>query len=89
MGELKKPKDFLETFGAKPWALSAGLGLGQTPDREVEPWMVDFIKQRHSPEAWDAFFDYYNAGPWKRAYCRFMGVIVEILGTRSRKHHEG
>lgn len=80
ISELKKTKDFLEMFGQKPWP-TLGRSLGEPPGKqiEIEPWMVEFRKGKHSLEAWDAFYEYCNAGPLKRAYCRFAGLMFEIL----------
>lgn len=77
MNELQKSKDFLEIFGAKSWPMISE--MEPLDQREIEPWMVDFMKKRHPPEAWEAFYAYYNSGPLKRAYCRFMGLVFDIL----------
>lgn len=80
MSELEKTKDFLEMFGAKPWPTIESVGRSFDRKIEIEPWMVEFMKEKHSLEAWDAFYDYCNASPLKRAYCRFAGLLFEIIG---------
>jgi len=50
---------------------------------EVEPWMIDFVKGRHSQEEWDAFFEYCKAGPIKRRFLRIGSFFYYIiLGSR-------
>lgn len=78
MNELEKSKDFLQMFGGKPWPEMGS--LEKTTAGEVEPWMADFVKRRHSQEDWDVFFEYCASSPLKRAYCRLMGIVCEILG---------
>jgi len=45
-----------------------------------EPWMVEFVKGRHTQEEWDAFYAYLEASPRKRWWMRFSGMVLEILG---------
>ncbi len=46
----------------------------------VELWMEEFVRGRHSQEEWDAFFDYCQAGPWKRRFIRWNSMIATIFG---------
>ena len=78
MNELGKPHDFLETVRYTPWPTFKA--LEKPLDREIELGMAEFIKERHSPQEWDAFFAYYHFGPRKRAWCRALGLLYGILG---------
>jgi len=59
----------------------SGLGQLQKPVKmgKIEPWMADFVKERHSQEEWEAFFAYCEAGPVKRALCAIAGVLISII----------
>lgn len=52
-----------------------------SPETKIvtEPWMEEFVRGRHSPEEWDAFFAYCEAGPWKRRFIVLGGVIARIF----------
>ena len=49
---------------------------------KIEPWMRDFVKERHSQEEWEAFFAYCEAGPFKRALSHIAGFLIQILPVR-------
>lgn len=64
-----------------------GMNTGPLLGRELEsraddqkiatqPWMKDFVQERHTREEWDAFMAYCQAGPWKRAAIWLRNIIA-------------
>lgn len=52
------------------------------PDRPPEPWMIEFVKGRHSQEEWDAFYAYMEAGPVKRWVLRLISLLHSVIFER-------
>ncbi len=45
----------------------------------MEPWMSDFMKERHSKNDWDALFYYVEAGPLKRIWIQMCSSLLSIF----------
>ncbi len=48
-------------------------------DLKPEPWMIEFVKGRHTQEERDAFYVYMEAGPVKRFFMDLGMVFAQIL----------
>jgi len=69
----------------KTFGISPGKAEPVIPPAPVmtEPWMGDFVRERHTQEQWDAFGAYCQAGPWKRALLRLSWHLLSAFGGPS------
>lgn len=44
-------------------------------DFRPEPWMKKFVEEKHTQEEWDGFFDYCDAGPFKRMVIQMIALL--------------
>lgn len=51
---------------------------------KIEPWMVDFLKGRHSQEEWDSFRTYCEAGPVGRFFIGVGWALQSVFLGRRR-----
>ena len=46
-------------------------------EKDMEPWMKEFVQGRHSQEEWDSFFKYAQASKFQRFLMRVVGAIAQ------------
>lgn len=45
----------------------------------IEPWMREFVRERHGEEEWDFFFQYVKASTFQRVMMWVNGVIFRAF----------
>lgn len=65
-----------------PFVDLSKLGQPPVPPIVIEPWMKEFVKGRHHPDEWEAFFAYVQLSPWKRGLSWFYGFWCGLFNWR-------
>lgn len=81
--------DLTSMFGGLPQWPSFEDMMANESDLErlkgrMEPWMSEFVKEKHSLEDWEAFFYYCEAGPLKRLWIQVWSVFLSIFHPYDR-----
>lgn len=80
---MEVDESLLKAFGCSPKVKT----VPQEPKQGfvAEPWMADFVKERHHQHEWDAFFAYCEAGPTRRFLIRlatFFAWALSLISPR-------
>ncbi len=71
-------KTLLECLGFDHTAMELGQAPGlpkEMPGGPIEPWMREFVKEKHSEEEWNCFFRYAKASTFQRVMMLIGGVF--------------